>query len=493
MVEVGCVAKWMVGVAQGLPAVVMEGWHVVILDTKEWAKVTFGTCELGDLRRTSRLVKYAEQVAARPDGSTPDQTETWGDCKAAYRLFNSKDVTFENIIAPHCQQTRAACQPGDVKLLINDTTEIDYGTARSVSGLGPTGNGFGQGFFLHSAMMVDADDGRVEGLAGQILFHRRQPTSKKKKKARNSRRRDADRESAVWGKLVDQVGAPPAGVKWVHVNDRGADDFEVFCRIRAQGTSCVIRAARLNRKILAMDGRGLQLKELLKELPCRERLELKVPATDKVAARIAKLELRFSELAMPIPAVLTPWLKEHRPTEPLRLHVVELLESDPPPEVEALRWVLYTFETVSTFAQAMTVIGWYERRPQIEDYHKAFKTGCRVECRFYHTSERLERVTGLLSIVAMRLMQLKTAARETPDRPAVEVAPKQWVELIQKARNKPINPSMTIREFIRAVAGLGGHLGRKSDGEPGWITLWRGFEKLMLIARGADAQRKNCG
>ena len=93
----------------------------------------------------------------------------------------------------------------------------------------------------------------------------------------------------------------------------------------------------------------------------------------------------------------------------------------------------------------------------------------------------------------MRLMQLKTAAQETPDRPAVEVAPQQWVKLVQIARKKPVDLSMTIRDFIRAVAGLGGHLGRKRDGEPGWITLWRGFEKLMLIARGADAQRKKCG
>ena len=61
---------------------------------------------------------------------------------------------------------------------------------------------------------------------------------------------------------------------------------------------------------------------------------------------------------------------------------------------------------------------------------------------------------------------------------------------MQIVRRKPVNPAMTIREFLRAVAGLGGHLGRKCDGEPGWITLWRGFEKLMLIARSADAQRK---
>ena len=147
---------------------------------------------------------------------------------------------------------------------------------------------------------------------------------------------------------------------------------------------------------------------------------------------------------------------------------------------------------MTTIASANKIIEWYERRPTIEDYHKALKTGCGVERRYYETAERLERVTGLLSVVAVRLLQLKTAARETPDRPAVEVAPAQWVELVQIVRKKPANPKMTIREFLRAIAGLGGHLGRKGDGEPGWITLWRGFEKLMLLARGADAQ-KNCG
>ncbi|HEY2412220.1 MAG TPA: IS4 family transposase, partial [Pirellulaceae bacterium] len=123
---------------------------------------------------------------------------------------------------------------------------------------------------------------------------------------------------------------------------------------------------------------------------------------------------------------------------------------------------------------------------------KALKTGCHVEQRYYETAERLERVTGLLSVLAVRLLQLKTAALETPDHPAVEVAPAQWVELIQIVRKKPVNPKLTIRQFLRAVAGLGGHHGRKCDGEPGWITLWRGFEKILLLARGADAQYK-CG
>ena len=120
------------------------------------------------------------------------------------------------------------------------------------TGLGPTGKGSGRGFFLHSALMVDAADGRVEGLAGQILFYRK-PKSKRRVLEEYAAA-PADRESVVWGKLVDGVGPAPAGVKWVHVDDRGADDVEVFCRIQAQGNSCVIRAARLNRWLLTPEG-----------------------------------------------------------------------------------------------------------------------------------------------------------------------------------------------------------------------------------------------
>ena len=461
---------------------------MTILETKEWAQRTFGECVLGDARRTKRLVKLAEQAAARPDGSTPEQTESWGDCKAAYRLFDQDDVTFDAILEPHCRQTRATSRPGDVKLLINDTTEIDFGHGRRADGLGPTGNGSGRGFFLHTAMQVDAATGRVEGLAGQILFHRK--PRPKRKKHRNSLRRSADRESAVWGDLVDRVGRPPEGVKVVHVDDRGADDVEVFHRIAAQGCSCVIRASRLTRWLQWPDGRKVRLKSLLEELPVRATRTLDVPAKDEQPAREATLELRFAEVRMPLPNVITPWLKEHRPAEPLRLWVVELREIHAPAGVKPLRWVLYTLESVEDVATAHRVIGWYEQRPTIEDYHKALKTGCRVQQRYYETSPRLERVTGLLSVVAVRLMQLKTAAQETPDRPAAEVAPKEWIELVQRARRKPPNPAMTIRQFLRAVAGLGGHLGRKCDGEPGWITLWRGFEKLILLARGADVQRK---
>ena len=158
-----------------------------------------------------------------------------------------------------------------------------------------------------------------------------------------------------------------------------------------------------------------------------------------------------------------------------------------------MRWVLYAPEQVPTVAAAERVISDYERRPTIEDWHKCYKTGCRVEGRQYRTAARLERVAALLAVVAVRLLQLRDAAVRTPQAPAEEVAPARWVQMLRVVRRWPAGRMLTLRDFVRQLAGLGGHLGRKGDGEPGWITLWRGYEKLLLLLRGAEAERENSG
>jgi hypothetical protein len=40
---------------------------------------------------------------------------------------------------------------------------------RKGEAVGPTGNGSGQGFLLHNAMMVDAQTRAIQGIAGQTI------------------------------------------------------------------------------------------------------------------------------------------------------------------------------------------------------------------------------------------------------------------------------------------------------------------------------------
>ncbi len=90
---------------------------------------------------------------------------------------------------------------------------------------------------------------------------------------------------------------------------------------------------------------------------------------------------------------------------------------------QARHGVLLTSEPANNFGQAWTIIDWYEKRQILEEYHKCLQTGCRVEHRQYKTSTRRQRVTGLLSLVAVRLLQRKSVARTAPERPAQQVVP----------------------------------------------------------------------
>ena len=136
------------------------------LEPELWSELQFGACELGDLRRTHRLVRYACQMAERPGVSTPQQTEDWADCKAAYRLFDCPEVTFEAVTSAHYERTLSGLSPGKY-LVISDTTELDYGYKSQREGLGRLGAKHRRGFFLHSALVVDAQTRQVMGLGAR--------------------------------------------------------------------------------------------------------------------------------------------------------------------------------------------------------------------------------------------------------------------------------------------------------------------------------------
>jgi len=456
------------------------------LDVNRWAEAQFGSCQLADQRRTRRAVKVATQFATDPSGSTTRQTESWRSCKAVYRLMDNKDVTFRALAEPHWKQTRA--QTSGHFLLLGDTTTLDFGAHRNVEGLSPVGDGRGRGFLLHSSLMVNAEGEEIAGLAGQTIYHR-----KPRPEGETSRQRlNRDRESKIWGEVIELVGAAPQGVTFTHVFDRGADNFEVYCRLVLSQTGWVVRAAQLKRRVDTPGGERQRLDHYLGSLPVSGTYELSVPANRDQPGRTAKVEVRFGCVVVPAPRDCGKFVRQCGIVT-ITMGVVEVREIRPPAGVKPLRWVLLTSLAVGSFDDAWQVIGYYEKRPLIEEFHKALKTGCRLESRQYRKSHRLEAVTGMLSVLAVRLLQLKSVARVDPQRPAEAVVPKRWLTMmrcLQRGRHRKLS---TVREFYHAIARLGGWLGRKHDGEPGWITLWRGFDKFILIMRGADANRSKCG
>lgn len=423
------------------------------------------------------MVQAAEQIANHPSASLPNQIERWGDLKAAYRLFDRQEATFEAIARPHWELTRRSAQGRT--LVIGDTTEIDFGGRRQIEGAGPTGNGSGQGFLLHNALMVDAASTEIIGVAGQTIHYRKRQASKKRLNA--SQRLKEQRESQVWGAVIDRVGDPPEGVQYVHVFDRGADNFEVYCHLLQRRGDWVIRASKMSRYVLA--GTSEELMPVKDYLPRLERLgsyALSIRSRGKQPAREGEVEIRVGHVKIPRPRHVSPWMRSlKRP--PIAMNVIEVVEVNAPKGATPIRWVLFTSLPVKTFSDAWTVIGYYESRWLVEEYHKALKTGCRVESRQLKAAPRLEAFVALAGVVAVRLLKLKSLARTNPEVPALRVVPRVWLKMLKLARkNLSRVQDLTVGQFYREVAKLGGFLGRNSDGDPGWITIWRGWEKLNM-------------
>ena len=164
-------------------------------------------------------------------------------------------------------------------------------------------------------------------------------------------------------------------------------------------------------------------------------------------------------------------------------------EVDAPVGVKPICWMLLTSLPVTTFEEARQVIDDYEHRWLIEEYHKVLKTGCSIERHALRTAARLEGLTGLISVVGIRLLQMKTMARHEPETKASNRVPSMWLKALKKLKPRIEITTLTIYQFFREIAKLGGFLCRKHDGEPGWQTIWRGFKKLQLIIQGMELTR----
>ena len=102
-----------------------------------WAIQTFAPADLGDPRRTDRLVQIATALAEHPAASLPQAMRDASATMAAYRFLNSEAISHEQISMPHWQQTRQAAGQRAWVLLIADQTTITLTSHSSTSGLGP--------------------------------------------------------------------------------------------------------------------------------------------------------------------------------------------------------------------------------------------------------------------------------------------------------------------------------------------------------------------
>ncbi len=466
----------------------------VVVSAAQWAQQQFGAVALGDRRRTQRAVKVAAAMAADPSASIPRQNKKWSSTKGAYRLFDAAEATFAAMLEPHWQQTRASAAQCAVVLLIQDTTELDYTSHPRCEGLGRFGKGerwtSGLGMLLHNVLAVEplADgQARVLGLAHNKLWTRTEPVSDKR--STSKQRRQQGCESDRWLQAVQAIGGAAPQGRFVHVGDREADIFRLYdCCRGLSNVSFLVRVGQLGRSALAGhvqepaslkadDRPGSTLGQIAESMPPLGGKQVWIAPRGGKAGRWAKCQLSGGAVT-----IYSPW-GSSRTARPLCCWAVRVWEIDPPAGVAPIEWVLLSAEPVNNLDDALRLSGWYALRWMIEQYHQCLKSGCKVESRQLEHVDRLQPLIGMLCVLAVRLLQLKNDTRLMPQASALRHVPRESVATLAKMLNVAAE-SITLRQFTHEVAKFGGFLGRKSDGEPGWLTLWRGWHELDRITLG---------
>lgn len=455
---------------------------------EQWAQMEFGLVELSDRRLTHRLTQVACALVQCPSGTLPQAFEQWSELKSAYRFFSNQNVSYQAIISPHCQRTAQLCkQPGEY-LLVEDGTYLDFSAHQHTEGLGRIGNDRGRGLLLHTALMLRVENWQLDqtpevtvmGLLGQKCWART-GTSARAKKERWRQRVGRPRESERWAEVLTQMDALPEQVQWIYIADRESDIYEVFERCSAHGVGFIVRA-QYARALVEEDQ---SVFEAVAQAEVLGRFTLELRTRGDCVQRTAEVEVRSRRVKLQ--GVWRPG--GDRPA--VELNVVEAREINAPEGVEPIRWVLLTSLPAESFVQARRIIARYARRWVIEEYHKALKTGANIEASQLETAERLQALLGVLAIVAVRLLNSKLLARSRPEEiiPAGTLSP-EAMAILEAKFGRP-EKGWTHASLLIAIARMGGFLARRGDGSPGWITIWRGWQRLNAMAEGVQALRGN--
>jgi hypothetical protein len=453
-----------------------------------------GAADFGDARLSKRLTKIMSGLVEGPDKSFPTMFDDTA-LEGAYRFFNNDEVTPERILSPHVQATLVRMANETTALIVHDTSTMSFDPDGARRGLGRIRSA-GQAFFAHVSLALSGDGSRMPLGVLALSTHIREGKQKTKKtKAKNN----TNNERARWGRQVTAIaslGIDRARV--VNLMDREGDDFALFAQLVGAGDRFVVRLAQ--DRVLEPTGPGgvHKLAEAVTQI--HSVAEREVPLSRRPAGhrspkqkrihpsregRVAKLALGATKVVLRRPSTQPKTLPAT-----LTLNVVRVWEIEAPAGESPVEWLLVTTEPVDTAEQILQVVDWYRARWVIEEFFKAIKTGCAYDSRQFETIEGLLNVLATFMPVAWRLLRMRTQTRLAPDAPTT-ILPLAMVEVLHAFTRIKLPKKPTAREVLLAVAALGGHL--KHNGEPGWITLGRGYEKLRTLTEGWVAREGRAG
>jgi len=406
----------------------------------------------------------------------------------AYRFFHNAAVDHDGLVEAMATVTAGRCREEKRVVVIQDTTSLDYTGHPHTQGLGCLDNEHARGLLVHTSLAV-SEAGVPLGVVAQDVWAREEHPERPE----DWRHRVPieAKESVKWLDGLRQSQARLAeGCRVVTVADREADVFEVFALAQELDGDWVIRAR--HDRVVA-EGADL-LVATVEAVSAGEQTTVTVTCAGGHRTRTARTQVQWTQVHLIPPQErakqeVAAWWTAHPtvdrrvsvPRSPVRVGVVLVTEVDPPPGEKALRWLLLTSLPVASDADALRCVRYYQLRWLIERFHFVLKSGCRIERLQLQDALALGRALAVLSGVAWHLLALTLHAREHPTAPCTTVvAPEVWQALWATQTPSLALPAEPpdLRTFVRAVARLGGFLGRRRDGEPGPTTVWRGLTRL---------------
>jgi len=455
--------------------------------------------DLGDQRLDNGRDRVIAVLQQHPDVGFPDACADDAEVEALYRFLRNRRVSWEAVLAPHVAATVARCVGLGEVLIVHDTTDVVFRGATARSGLATLGEQR-QGFWLHATLAVSADEVRAPlGVLAMKPFIRqtRAPGTPKRKRVRFA---DPEKESRCW---MDGVRVARshlgAGVGALHLMDREGDSYELFAALIEAGERFIVRLNHDRRVVAERIGTNAKkLSEVCGELSSIGEREVflsprgggaqrplqarkKHPAREGRRARL-HFAARPITLRRPDDYTQTP--------RTLTVHLVSVWEVGAPVGAQPIEWRLLTTEPIRTVANVVRVIDAYRTRWVIEEFFKSLKTGCAYERRQLESLQTLLVALALLLPIAWQLLLLRHLARADGTTPARALFSDRQLALLSATRHPHLRARCTLRDALRTVARLGGHL--RQNGDPGWMVLGRGMQKLLWMEAGWTAAVHAC-
>ena len=445
--------------------------------------------EFGDKRLARRLEVIMEASIAAPSSSFPEMSGDEAALEGTYRFLNNERVTPGSILAPHVRSTVRRVHASETVIVAHDTTEVSFGSNER-GDLGLVGCGESYGFAAHVSLAVLAGAERIPlGVVDVTTFNRpfgspRLLNGRNKGKPENTMRR--------WFEQVQRVRAVlGASRNVIHVMDREADDYATLSQMVSSGERFVVRQAtdrRIRRHLPEKVRAHVATEPLLATREVDISARRKANKTGSPPGRRGLRSARRVQLAIRAAGVEVQQTRSAGGlgAPSIQLNLVEVDEVNAPAGSDPISWWLWTNEPIDSAEHVLAVVDAYRSRWAIEEYFKALKTGCALERRQLESEHALQNAMAVFVPVAWRLLLLRNLSRHAPSAPAsIALTPLQLQALrgylrLRLKQDLPQRPSA--REAMLAIAKMGGHI--SNNGDPGWIVLGRGLDRLLDIELG---------